>query len=48
MTVYFLGSSGKPVAAAAWLCIANGAGGVHGMHYDLRAQFSLQLVRRDA
>lgn len=30
------------------LCIANGAGSVHGIHYDLGAQFSLQLVRRDA
>jgi hypothetical protein len=30
------------------LCIANGAGNVHGIHYDLGAQFSLQLVRRDA
>jgi hypothetical protein len=56
MTVYFLRSSGAPVANAAWiddvrrhkLCIANGAGNVHGIHYDLGAQFSLQLVRRAA
>jgi hypothetical protein len=43
MTVYFLGSSGMPVAE-----IQNGPGSVHGIHYDLGAQVSLQLVRRDA
>jgi hypothetical protein len=43
MTVYFLGSPGMPVGA-----IQNGPGDVHGIYHDLGAQFSLQLVRRDA
>ncbi|GAA5027695.1 hypothetical protein GCM10025794_11710 [Massilia kyonggiensis] len=42
-------------SSAAWiddvrrrkLCIANGAGSVHGIHYDIGAQFSLNLVPRN-
>jgi hypothetical protein len=30
------------------LCIANGGGVVHGIHYDLVAQFQIGLVRREA
>jgi len=53
MTVYFLGSSGRPVAGTQKALMTGQidgqvGGDVHGMYYDLGAKFSLQLVRRDA
>lgn len=55
-TMHIIANRRAEASNAAWiddirrrkLCNANGAGNVHGIQYDLGAQFSLQLVRRDA